>query len=146
MIEIMEKGVAVLVSIIPQGDEDTIPECNSDCGKDGISRKRLFGRTGDKSDVCAAEWNYAGEADCVIPLCRTYIAFVAGSSKQSFPTYAIFSAIGITLWNSVLITLGYYGYQYRDTFFHYFNQYKTIILVVGVGLLVLLLFPRREWE
>ena len=64
----MEKGVAVLVSIIPQGDEDTIPECNSDCGKDGISRKRLFGRTGDKSDVCAAEWNYAGEADCDFPV------------------------------------------------------------------------------
>lgn len=68
MIEIMEKGVAVLVSIIPQGDEDTIPECNSDCGKDGISRKRLFGRTGDKSDVCAAKWNYAGEADCDFPV------------------------------------------------------------------------------
>ena len=33
LIEIMEKGVAVLVSIIPQGNEDTIPECNSDCGK-----------------------------------------------------------------------------------------------------------------
>ena len=68
LIEIMEKGVAVLVSIIPQGDEDTIPECNSDCGKDGISRKRLLGRTGDKSDVCAAKWDYAGEADCDFPV------------------------------------------------------------------------------
>lgn len=63
LIEIMEKGVAVLVSIIPQGNEDTIPECNSDCGKDGISRKRLLGRTGDKSDVCAAKRDYAREAD-----------------------------------------------------------------------------------
>ena len=101
-----------------------------------LSSYRTFGDHG-KIAVCLAR---------VIPLCRTYIAFVAGSSKQSFPTYTIFSAIGITLWNSVLITLGYYGYQYRDTFFHYFNQYKTIILVVGVGLLVLLLFPRRERE
>ena len=31
-------------------------------------RKRLFGRTGDKSDVCAAKWNYAGEADCDFPV------------------------------------------------------------------------------
>lgn len=64
LIEIMEKSVAVLVSIIPQSDKDTIPKCNSDCGKDGISRKRLFGRTGDKGNVCAAKWDYAGEADC----------------------------------------------------------------------------------
>lgn len=63
MIKITEKGVAVLVSIIPQGNEDTIPKCNSDCGKDGISRKRLLGRTGNKGNVCAAKWNYAGEAD-----------------------------------------------------------------------------------
>ena len=68
LIEIMEKGVAVLVSIIPQGDEDTIPKCNSDCGKDGISRKRLLGRTGDKGNVCAAKWNHAGEADCDFPV------------------------------------------------------------------------------
>ena len=68
LIEIMEKGVAVLVSIIPQGDKDTIPDCNSNRGKDGISRKTLFGRTGDKGNVCAAKWNHACETDCDFPM------------------------------------------------------------------------------
>ncbi|MGN1206602.1 MAG: DedA family protein [Eubacterium sp.] len=99
-----------------------------------LASYRTFGNHG-KMAVCLAR---------VIPICRTYIAFVAGSSKQSFSTYALFSALGITLWNSVLITLGYYGYQYRDTFFHYFNQYKTVILVVGAGLLIFLLVPKHE--
>ena len=80
----------------------------------------------------------------IIPICRTYIAFVAGASKQFFVAYILFSAMGITLWNSILITLGYYGYQYRDTFFFYFNQYKIFILVGGLLLLCYLLFPRKN--
>lgn len=39
LIKITEKGVAVLVSIIPQGNEDTIPKCDPDCGKDCVSGK-----------------------------------------------------------------------------------------------------------
>lgn len=57
-----------MVSIIPQGDKDTIPDCNSNRGKDGISRKTLFGRTGDKGNVCAAKWNHACETDCDFPM------------------------------------------------------------------------------
>lgn len=44
----------------------------------------------------------------VIPLCRTYIAFVAGSTRQDIRSYLIFSAVGITFWNTLLIGAGYF--------------------------------------
>lgn len=99
-----------------------------------LASYRTFGDHG-RSAVCLGR---------VIPICRTYIAFVAGACGQSYPTYAVFSLIGIAVWNAVLLTLGYYFYQFRDVFFHYFNQYKTIILIAGLLLIVLLLVTRRD--
>lgn len=101
-----------------------------------LASYRFFGDHG-KGAVCFGR---------VIPICRTYIAFVAGSSKQPYPSYAIFSSIGITIWNTALLTLGYYFYQYRDIFFLYFNKYKTIILAVGLVLIVLLLISGKKGE
>ncbi|HHT97995.1 MAG TPA: DedA family protein, partial [Clostridiales bacterium] len=43
----------------------------------------------------------------IIPICRTYIAFFAGAAKLNFITYIIASTIGITIWNALLIGLGY---------------------------------------
>lgn len=78
----------------------------------------------------------------LIPLCRTYIGFVAGAMKQSLTSYLLFSGIGILIWNAVLTGLGYYFYQYRNIFFRYFNQYKHYIFFGGIALLFLLLLGR----
>lgn len=101
-----------------------------------LASYRTFGNHG-KIAVCLGR---------VIPICRTYIAFVAGACGQTYPAYALFSAAGITVWNAVLLTLGYYFYQYRGIFFLYFNKYKSVILVVGLLLLVLLLVTKRDDE
>lgn len=65
----------------------------------------------------------------VIPLCRTYIGFVAGAMGQNISRYLLYSAIGIVTWNTVLTGLGYYFYQYKDLFFHYFDKYKHVIFI-----------------
>lgn len=78
----------------------------------------------------------------IIPLCRTYIGFVAGAMKQSLLSYLICSALGILLWNTLLTSLGYYFYQYRDIFFLYFNRYKKWILVIGSVILLFILFHK----
>lgn len=75
----------------------------------------------------------------VIPLCRTYIGFVAGAMKQSLASYLLCSAFGILLWNTLLTSLGYYFYQYRSIFFYYFNTYKKWIFIGGSLLLLLIL-------
>lgn len=78
----------------------------------------------------------------LIPLCRTYIGFVAGAMKQSFISYLLFSGFGILIWNTVLTGLGYYFYQYRNIFFHYFNEYKRYIFWGGILLLTFFLWKR----
>ena len=75
----------------------------------------------------------------LIPLCRTYIGFVAGAMKQSLLGYLLSSSWGILLWNTVLTSLGYYFYQYRDVFFEYFDRYKQWIFVVGSLILLLII-------
>ena len=73
----------------------------------------------------------------VIPLCRTYIGFVAGAMGQNISRYLLYSAIGIVTWNTVLTGLGYYFYQYKDLFFHYLDKYKHVIFYTGIILLVI---------
>lgn len=99
-----------------------------------LSSYRTFGNHG-KSAVCLGR---------IIPICRTYIAFVAGACGQPYPTYAVYSAIGIAIWNSILLTLGYYFYQFRDSFFFYFNKYKMIILIAGLLLIVLIIVTKQK--
>lgn len=101
-----------------------------------LSSYRTFGDRG-RLAVCIGR---------VIPICRTYIAFVAGACGQSYSTYALFSGIGITIWNALLLCLGYYFYNYREIFFFYFNKYKSIILVVGLLLIILILITRQKEE
>lgn len=98
-----------------------------------LASYRTFGDRG-KLAVCVGR---------IIPICRTYIAFVAGACGQSYPAYVIFSSIGITIWNTLLICLGYYFYNYRNIFFYYFDKYKTFILIIGLLLILLLLFSRK---
>ncbi len=101
-----------------------------------LASYRTFGNQG-RLAVCLGR---------VIPICRTYIAFVAGACRQSYPVYAIFSSIGIAIWNTLLICLGYYFYNYRNIFFFYFNKYKTFILIAGLLIIILLLFSGKDEE
>lgn len=88
---------------------------------------------------------YGGFAVCfgrVIPLCRTYIAFIAGSVRQPFGQFLSYSMLGITLWNCVLIGLGYFlksGWGEVQT---YYQEYKLALAAAALILLILLLAYR----
>ena len=89
--------------------------------------------------------NHGGSAvflSRVIPLCRTYIAFVAGAMKQPLGSYLFCSSLGILLWNALLTGLGYYCYQYRGIFFQYFDRCKKWILIIGSLLLLMFLLQK----
>jgi len=47
----------------------------------------------------------------VIPIFRTWVSFAAGFAKQPFGTFALYSTIGIILWNTALLGSGYYLYH-----------------------------------
>ncbi len=74
----------------------------------------------------------------LVPLCRTYIGFVAGAVKQPLMSYLLCSAVGILFWNTLLTGIGYYFYQYRRVFFQAFVQYRKWIFFGGVLILFFL--------
>lgn len=63
----------------------------------------------------------------VIPICRTYIAFIAGALKQNYLIFITSSCIGITVWNTILIGIGYFLKENWRNVTLYYDRYKTLI-------------------
>lgn len=80
----------------------------------------------------------------VIPLCRTYIAFIAGTVKQNFITFLAASCIGITIWNTLLIGLGYFLRENWKMAGTYYEEYKIILLPVILIVIVILWFRFKK--
>ena len=78
----------------------------------------------------------------VIPLCRTYIAFIAGSVKQPVAQYMTYSLLGITVWNCVLISLGYLFQSNWNEVQRYYEEYKMLLIFTAV-VLVLVFWMRK---
>lgn len=78
----------------------------------------------------------------MVPIIRTYIAFVAGAVKQPYPVFALFSIIGITLWNSLLIGIGYILRGNWSNTVTYYAKYKDILIPVLL-LVILFLIARK---
>lgn len=109
---------------------------------EGIIRKFPKSEKGILSSQ--AKFNrYGGFAICfgrLIPICRTYIAFIAGAAGQKYPVFFLGSFLGITLWNTLLIGLGYVLHEKWKLVGGYYESYKDIIvplfLLIGLYLLV----------
>lgn len=72
-----------------------------------------------------------------IPLCRTYLGFVAGALCLPFPSYLAYSFVGIFFWNALLCGLGYFLQNNWPVVASWYTRYKDILLPV---LALLLLF------
>lgn len=76
----------------------------------------------------------------VIPLVRTYIALIAGSAKLKPSTYFPASFLGITIWNTLLIGLGYSLRENYSRVASYYERYKhnlMPIFIVFTGFLII---------
>lgn len=77
----------------------------------------------------------------LIPLCRTYISFIAGISRQNLGSYLASTAVGVAVWNSILIGLGYIFAENWSLVTQYYDEYKMIL--IPVVLVVVLFFAVR---
>lgn len=75
----------------------------------------------------------------VIPLIRTYIAFIAGAAKLHPVTYFAASALGITIWNTLLIGLGYIFRENYKLVGSFYARYKHNLIPVAVIFAVILI-------
>lgn len=93
---------------------------------------------------------YGGFAVCfgrLIPLCRTYIAFIAGASGQNPSVYILSSLIGISIWNSILIGLGYIMRENWSLAVGYYDRYKDVITpLLALGILFIISHVRGQKE
>lgn len=78
----------------------------------------------------------------VIPLCRTYIAFVAGAFGQPYPVFFLASFVGITVWNAVLIGIGYLFRENWGFITSYYERYRDVFLLILIALLLGFLLHR----
>lgn len=113
--------------------------------------KRKFPSSQKGLDNSFEKFNkYGSVAVCVgrvIPICRTYIAFVAGAVKQPYSVFVTSSGIGITVWNIILIGLGYTLRENWKVVGTYYEEYKTIViplLILGVVVLLFKVTPLKR--
>ncbi len=83
---------------------------------------------------------YAVAIGRVIPLCRTYIAFIAGASGMKFVPYLISSFIGITVWNSVLTGIGYVMQENWTYATALYEKYKDVLIPLLLILVLVIVY------
>lgn len=72
----------------------------------------------------------------LIPGVRQYISFPAGLSKMNPRTFTIFTALGSSIWITVLTLLGYFLGEKRELLQSYLHEI-TIVVIVSVTVITL---------
>lgn len=66
----------------------------------------------------------------LIPLVRSLISLPAGMSNMNFLLFVLLTTIGSTIWNSVLVYLGFSVAENWEVVVHYMEIYSTIAYVI----------------
>lgn len=113
--------------------------------------KHKFPKSAKAIDASNHKFNENGSsAVCigrVIPLIRTYIALAAGAAKMNPITYFTASLLGITIWNTLLIGLGYTLRNNYGRVAGYYDRYKENLIPVflmAIGILLTVYLCRRR--
>lgn len=110
--------------------------------------KLRFPKTQKGIDASYEKFNrYGAFAVCigrVIPICRTYIAFIAGATKQNYLVFFISSLIGISVWNTLLIGLGYLLRENWSLAGIYYARYKGIVIPLILLLIIFFVIKSRR--
>jgi membrane protein DedA with SNARE-associated domain len=65
-----------------------------------------------------------------VPIVRSLISIPAGSAKMNLGVFLVFTTIGTTIWNTVLVWLGVLAGESWERIAQYMDTYSTITLLV----------------
>ncbi|MDB8789345.1 DedA family protein [Romboutsia sp. 1001216sp1] len=68
----------------------------------------------------------------LVPLARTFISIVAGVTRMNVLQFTLYSAIGISVWNIVLILVGYFIGDNMDLIVNIMNKYSLVVGIIGI--------------
>jgi membrane protein DedA with SNARE-associated domain len=72
----------------------------------------------------------------LFPIIRTLISVPAGLAKMNFLTFALFSAIGMLVWNTVLVSAGYLLHEHYHLVEAWLDPLTWAVLAAVVGIYV----------
>jgi membrane protein DedA with SNARE-associated domain len=72
----------------------------------------------------------------MFPILRTLISVPAGLAKMPFLLFALFSAIGMLLWNTLLVTAGYLLHEHYHLVEAWIDPLTYVVIAAVVGLYI----------
>jgi membrane protein DedA with SNARE-associated domain len=108
---------------------------------------RWFAFNADEIDYAARIFDRWGKPIVLVgrlfPILRTLISVPAGLARMNFLAFALFSAIGMLIWNSVLVGAGYLLHEHYHLVESWLDPLSWVVLIAVVGLYVFRLFTWR---
>ena len=80
----------------------------------------------------------------VVPVARTIISIPAGINKMNINIFVLYSTIGISLWNTVLIFLGYILGDNLPNIAYLIKNYSLIVGIVLASVIVIIYSKKRK--
>jgi membrane protein DedA with SNARE-associated domain len=74
----------------------------------------------------------------LVPGIRHLISIPAGLAKMNFKQFILFTALGSTLWHSILAALSYFLYSQKELFNRYMKEISYVLLFAGICFVVFL--------
>jgi membrane protein DedA with SNARE-associated domain len=101
---------------------------------------RWFAFNADEIDIAAKLFHRCGRPIVLVgrlfPIIRTLISVPAGLAGMNFAVVALFSAIGMLAWNTVLVTAGYLLHEHYHLVEAFIDPLTWVVLIAVVGLYV----------
>lgn len=80
----------------------------------------------------------------MIPLCRTYISFIAGAAMLPLKVYIPYSIAGIAIWNCILTGVGYLLGENWHIAAKFYSCYKNILIPCALLIGIIVFFHIRN--
>lgn len=79
----------------------------------------------------------------LLPLTRTYISLVVGSIKLNLSHFLLYSLGGIFIWNTFLISIGYFLGENKELINKILGEYS--IVAIGLVLIIIIVFLVKKF-
>ena len=103
--------------------------------KEGIKKADIFFHKAGRQSVFWGRF---------IPIVRTYISFPVGMIKMKYSSFLFYSFAGALLWNSVLISVGYFLGEYWIKVSFLIKENASVIVLICIVSFLLLSFIKHQ--
>lgn len=107
---------------------------------------RLKSSDVDKAEAWFSKFGYRTIFFCrMVPVLRSLISIPAGMAKMDFRKFLLYTTLGTTIWNVVLVLAGAALGKNWSVILHYVDIYSTFILsFLGLGIIAYIFYRKHK--